>query len=471
MSAVTTDPAHRASAAALALPQEDVLRRYVDAVRGLLNHGGFERTGNPADARRFRVDHVTDRLEALGHPEVRHTVHVAGSKGKGSVSAITEAILRAAGAHTLLLTSPDMHQARERIAIDGAPIDYAMFASLADRLLADPSLAGWSYFEAMTLLGWMAGAEAQCDWQVVEVGLGGRLDTTNAMPAKEVAVITPIDLEHTEILGDTIPKIAAEKAGIIIGPCDLVTSPMRESALEVIHARAVEMGATHHHVPDECAMNVTQQGLEGQTLDLRTPVRLYRGLKYPLLGAHQRENAATAIRAAELAMQAVGEELPEAAVREGIAGVRWPGRFEVICHKPLVVIDGLHTPLAAKRFREAVHELALPRPRVLVAGLLAGKDAQSIAHELVGAGNAVAEDVIVAPPSSSRAADVEMTRRAFSDAGAMVQQCASVAEALEIATAQVGERGTVLVAGSIYTVAEAREVLLGIVGDRAFGLR
>jgi len=291
------------------------------------------------------------------------------------------------------------------------------------------------------------------------------------MPAKEVAVITPIDLEHTEILGDTIPKIAAEKAGIIIGPCDLVTSPMRESALEVIHARAVEMGATHHHVPDECAMNVTQQGLEGQTLDLRTPVRLYRGLKYTLLGAHQRENAATAIRAAELAMQAVGEELPEAAVREGIAGVRWPGRFEVIRHKPLVVIDGLHTPLAAKRFREAVHELALPRPRVLVAGLLAGKDAQSIAHELVGAGNPVAEDVIVAPPSSPRAADVEMTRRAFSDAGAMVQQCASVAEALEIATAQVGERGTVLVAGSIYTVAEAREVLLGIVGDRAFGLR
>ena len=129
----------------------------------------------------------------------------------GSVSAITEAILRAAGAHPLLLTSPDMHQARERIAIDGQPLAYDRFAALTDRLLALEGVAGWSYFEAMTLLGWMAGADAGCDWQVVEVGLGGRLDTTNAMRAKDVAFITPIDLEHTEILGDTIPLIAAEK--------------------------------------------------------------------------------------------------------------------------------------------------------------------------------------------------------------------------------------------------------------------
>lgn len=447
------------------------MQRYVEAVRGLLNHGGFERTGNPGDARRFRIEHVTERLERLGHPEARHTIHVAGSKGKGSVSAIAESILRAAGAHTLLLTSPDMHQARERIAIDGAPIPYEQFAALADRLLADEAMAGWSYFEAMTLLGWLAGAEAGCDWQVVEVGLGGRLDTTNAMPSKEVAVITPIDFEHTEILGDTIPKIAAEKAGIITGPCAVVTSPMRASALEVIEAKAAEMGATLHQVPEECALRVTQHTLDGQVLDLRTPVRLYRGVHFPLLGAHQRENAATAIRAVELAFAAVGEELPERAARDGLASVRWPGRFEVIRRHPLIVIDGLHTPLAAKRFREAVRELGLPRPRVLVAGLLAGKDAPAIAQELMSEGDAVAEQVIVAPPTSPRALEAEETRRAFEAAGAMVQQAASVADALDLAQQQAGERGTVLVAGSIYTVAEAREVLLGIVGDRTFGLR
>ncbi len=449
------------------LADTEAVRRYIAAVDGLLHHGGFERTGNAADARRFRVDHVTDRLGRLGRPDFRHTIHVAGSKGKGSVSAIAEAILRAAGKHTLLLTSPDMHQARERIQIDGQPIGYDDFARLAAVLLADPTLAGWSYFEAMTLLGWLAGAEAGCDWQVVEVGLGGRLDTTNAMQQKEVAVITPIDLEHTEILGDTIAKIAAEKAGIITGPCAVVTSPMRASALDVIRARAAEMGADYHHVPDECALRVTKQDLDGQTLDLKTPLRTYRNLHLALIGAHQRENAAAAIRAAELAFEATGEELPERAVRDGLASVRWPGRFEVIRRQPLVIVDALHTPLAAKRFKETVRDLRPPHPHVYVAGVLAGKDAEAIAAELVTEG----DEVIVAPPSSPRAADAASLRRTFMEAGAVVQQCSSVAEALQMALDQVGTRGTVFVVGSIYTVAEARELLLGIAGDRAFGLR
>ena len=187
----------------------------------------------------------------------------------------------------------------------------------------------------------------------------------------------------------------------------------------------------------------------------------------PLLGAHQRENAAVAIRAVELALEAVGEELPERAVRVGLAGVRWPGRFEVIRRSPLVIIDGLHTPLAAKRFREAVRDLAPPRPHVYVAGVLAGKDAEGIAAALVTEG----DEVIVAPPTSSRAADTASIRRAFMEAGAVVQQVSSVADALEIATDRAGTRGTVFVVGSIYTVAEARELLLGIAGDRAFGLR
>ncbi len=443
------------------------LRAYVAAVDRLLHHGGYERTGNPADARRFRIEHVTALLDRFGRPDRRHTIHVAGSKGKGSVSAMAESILRAAGAHTLLLTSPDMHQARERIAIDGAPIDYARFAELANRLLDEPELAGWSYFEALTVLGWLAGADAECDWQVVEVGLGGRLDTTNAMLTKEVAVVTPIDLEHTDILGDTIAKIAAEKAGIIIGPCAVVTAPMRASAFEVVRDRAAAMGATLHHVPDECALRMTKQDLDGQSFDLRTPLRTYRGLQLSLLGAHQRENAATAVRAVELALDATGVELPEQAVRSGLAAARWPGRFEVIRRNPVVIIDGLHTPLAARRFREAVRDLAPPRPHVFVAGVLAGKDAEGIAAALVVEG----DEVIVAPPTSPRAADAAEIRRAFMEAGAVVQQCSSLADALAMALDRAGGRGTVFVVGSIYTVAEAREQLLAITGDRAFGLR
>ena len=443
------------------------LRAYIAAVDRLLHHGGYERTGNPADARRFRIEHVTALLERFGRPDRRHTIHVAGSKGKGSVSAMAESMLRAAGAHTLLLTSPDMHQARERIAIDGAPIDHARFAALANRLLDEPELAGWSYFEALTGLGWLAGADAACDWQVVEVGLGGRLDTTNAMLAKEVAVITPIDLEHTDILGDTIALIAAEKAGIIIGPCAVVTSPMRASAFEVVRDRAAAMGATLHHVPDECALRLVKQDLDGQSFDLRTPLRTYRGLQLPLLGAHQRENAAVAVRAVELALEATGVEVEERAVRAGLAAARWPGRFEVIRRNPVVIIDGLHTPLAARRFREAVRDLAPPLPHVFVVGVLAGKDAEGIASALVVEG----DEVIVAPPTSPRAADAAAIRQVFMDAGAVVQQCSSVADALAMALDRAGTRGTVFVVGSIYTVAEAREQLLGIAGDRAFGLR
>ena len=443
------------------------LEDYVAAVRRLLGHGGYERTGDAADARRWDIDHIGRYLDAAGRPDVRHTVHIAGSKGKGSTAAMAESILRAAGAHTLLLTSPDLHEARERIAIDGEPSGHAEFATTAARLLVEEATAGWSYFELLTVMGWLAGSEAGCDWQVLEVGLGGRLDTTNAVAGKEVAVITPIDLEHTAILGDTVPQIAAEKAAIIIGPCEVVASPMRESALDVVRARVAEVGATLHPVAEECALRVSSQSLEGQRLDLRTPLRTYRGLRLPLVGPHQTENAAAAVLAVELALAAHGEELPEPAVKEGLAAVRCPGRFEALRRDPLIVVDGLHTPLAAKRFRQTVAELSLPRQRVFVVGLLAGKDTAGVAEELVEDG----DTVLVAPPASPRAADPGEVAQAFTRAGAVTQQAPDIAAAIERASAIAGERGVVFVVGSLYTAAEAREQLLAVTGDRAFGLR
>ena len=450
------------------LPDAAVLAAYAEAVRGLLARGGYERSGDPQEAKRFRVRHIEAFLEAAGRPDRRRTVHIAGSKGKGSTAAMVEAQLRAAGAHTLLLTSPDLHQARERVRIGGDPLSHAAFARLAGALLEDEATAGWSYFELLTVLGWLAGAEAGCDWQVLEVGLGGRLDTTNVIDAsKEVAVITPIDLEHTAILGDTIGQIAAEKAAIIRAPGAAVAAPLRERALDVVRARSSEVGATLHEVAAECALRVTSQGLDGQVLDLRTPLRTYRRLQLPLIGRHQAENAATAVRAAELAWDAAGALLPEAAVRDGLASVRWDGRFEVLRLRPLLVLDALHTPLAARRFRETVAALPLPQPRVLVVGLLAGRDLPQLAAPLLEGG----ETVIVAPPSSERAADPAEVAAAFAEAGAVVQQQPNIAAALELARALARERGAVFVVGSLYTVSEARELLLGVSGDRALGLR
>ena len=450
------------------LPDAATLAAYAEAVRGLLARGGYERSGDPQEAKRFRISHIEAYLEAAGRPDRRRTVHIAGSKGKGSTAAMVEAQLRAAGAHTLLLTSPDVHQARERVRTGGEPLGHAAFARLARTLLDDEATEGWSYFELLTVLGWLAGAEAGCDWQVLEVGLGGRLDTTNVVDAaKEVAVITPLDLEHTAILGDTIEQIATEKAAIIRAPGAAVAAPLRERALDVVRARAAEVGATLHEVAAECALRVTSQGLDGQMLDLRTPLRTYRRLRLPLIGRHQAENAATAVLAAELAWAAAGDELPEAAVRDGLASVRWPGRFEVLRQRPLMVLDALHTPLAAQRFRDTVRELPLPQPRVLVIGLLAGRDFPSLAAELLAGG----ETVIVAPPSSQRAADPSEVAAAFAAQGAVVQHQPNVSAAIDLARSLAGDGGAVFVVGSLYTVSEAREELLGVSGDRALGLR
>ncbi|MSQ31022.1 MAG: hypothetical protein EXR64_03205 [Dehalococcoidia bacterium] len=456
-----------------AAPPDVDLAAYAGVMRRLLARGGYERTGRAAEAKRWDIDHIVAYLEAHGRPDRRNTIHVAGSKGKGSVATIAAAILKEAGAHTLLITSPDLHSARERIAIDGQPVDHATFTRAATRLLDDPATAGWSYFELLTVMGWLVGTEAGCNWQVVEVGLGGRLDTTNAMACagKATVAITPIDLEHTEILGDTIPLIAAEKAGIIVGNAPVIASPMRASALEVIRARAAAQGAPLHVVADECAMRVTAHSLKGQTLDLRTPLRTYRGLKSPLIGRHQSENIATAVRAAEEAFAFRASPgtaaLPEQAVARGVAGARMPGRCEVVRQRPLTILDGMHTPLAARRFREAVDGIAVPKRRVWVIGMLAGKDAPAILEPLIGEG----DDVIVAPPPTQRAADVSDIVRAVRERGAIPQRAASIAAAVDLAIAQAGERGAVIVAGSLYTVAAAREHLLGIAGDHALGLR
>ena len=451
--------------------EDAAVAAYVEAVRGLLGRGGFERSGDPREAKRFRLTHIRDYLDRSGKPERRRTVHVAGSKGKGSSAAMAESILRAAGAHTLLLTSPDVHQARERVRIDGKPLDYETFARLAQQLLGDEITGGWSYFELVTVLGWLAGAEAGCDWQVLEVGLGGRLDTTNVIEDKAVAMILPIDLEHTAILGDTIPLVAAEKAGILTGPCHAVVAPLRETAIDVVRARATAAGATLHEVASECALRVTNQTLDGQTLDLRTPLRTYRRLQLPLIGRHQAENAAASVRAAELAWASMGEELPASAVTQGLAGVVWPGRFEVLRRRPLIVADALHTPLAATRFRETVEALRLRQPRVMVTGLLAGRDMSALVRALLGPDGEAATSVVVTAPSSQRAADVAEVEAAFRALGAPVQRAPGVADALTLAQDLAGEDGTVLVTGSLYTVSEAREHLLGVSGDRAFGLR
>ncbi len=454
-------------------PSEADLRAYTSATRRLLAHSGFELSGNSAEAARWDIDHIRTYLERHDRPDARPTVHVAGSKGKGSIATMTEALLRfslpttAGAARTMLNTSPDLHAARERIAIDGVAITPGQFAATAEHVLADPTTDVWSYFELLTVMAWHAAAEAQCAWQVLEVGLGGRLDTTNAVSAKAVAVIAPLDLEHTAILGETIPEIAREKAGIITGPCEVVITPQRGSALDPIHEAAAAAGATMHEIAEECALQVTSSGLDAVEFDLRTPERTYRKLRIQLLGQHQAENAAAAVRAAELALATQGIELDEQTVRTALAQVRLPGRGEIVRQHPLTIVDGAHTPLAAKRLRQALDQSSVPGPRVIVLGLLDGKDADGITTALISP----EDQVIVCAPAHPRAADPSEIAALVRATGAVVTTAPDISTALERGTALAGERGSLIVTGSMYSVAEARETLLALFGDRALGLR
>ena len=252
---------------------------------------------------------------------------------------------------------------------------------------------------------------------------------------------------------------------------------MRASALDVVRAAAADAGVELFEVAEHTAMRARPTGLDGQRIDLQTPLRTYRQLRLPLLGPHQAENAAAAVLAAELAWRTrattaeasapESADLPEAAVREGLERVRLHGRLEILRRDPLVIVDGAHTPLAARRISEALAQLALPRHRITVLGVLEGKDLEGLAAALAEEG----DDVIVAPPRSPRAADPRDVARALRERRALAQLAPDVPTAVERAIEQVGERGMVLVTGSLVTVAEARAALLGVTDDAELGAR
>jgi len=425
---------------------------YAGVVREFLARQGLDRVARTADARREALADIKRYLSDRDQPDARRTAHIAGTDGKGSTAIMLESILRAAGAHTLLETSPHLEQLTERIRIAGVPIAQEQFSRLARVLLDDPRCANWSFFDLVTVLGWLVAAEQRCDWQVLEVGLGGRLDTTNVVARKDVALITSIDLEHTAILGDTIAKIAAEKAAIITHACDVVTgASLHPDAVERVEFQAASVGARVHSVAKECEIRLLSQSAYEQTFELRTPVRTY-SVALPMLGAHQAENAAAAVRAAELTL---GERLGEAFVRAGLKTARNPGRFEVFEASPTVVLDAMHTVQAAQRFRQTVERSGTSTRRAIVFAALADKRLPELVYELA----ALDAPIYVAPVKTDRTAEPEAMAKVFAAHGARTSTATSIESALAAASAVVGPDGVVFVVGGVYTVAEARALL------------
>lgn len=440
------------------------------ATAWLLSFANYEATPlDRASAARLELRPLRRLLARLGDPQRgRGTAHITGSKGKGSVAAMIAAVLHAGGLHTGLYTSPHLHSIRERLRIDGEPIGPDELARLTTVLrgeveaMADAGEGRLSTFELLTALGFLHFREQNAAWQVIEVGLGGTLDATNVLDEKQVCVFTPIGLEHTAILGDTVQQIATDKAGILRPGVRAVMGLQRESAAEVIRTACAALGAPLEEVAAVCQLARGKTGLDGQELRLRTPRADYR-LRLPLVGRFQAENAATAVLALEQLADA-GVALTPQQVAAGLAEVRWPGRVEALKRGPLVVVDGAHSPESARRLAQTVREDLPHRACFLVIGAAKDKDLAAIAAALVPL-NPQVFAVAARHPRAATAAAVGQAFQAL-DAGLLVQLAPSVEAGVDAARAEAGSADLVLVTGSLFVVAEARAAILGLLPER-----
>ena len=435
---------------------------YSSALRSVLGLADLERMVEPPGARpRYDLQRMYALLNRLGGPhQAVPTVHVTGTKGKGSVSAMVASILRASGYTVGLYTSPHLHTMRERIQVNGVPLTEDEFAAAVEAVWpAVTAMAGdgVTTFETLTAMAFQDFARRSLDWQVLEVGMGGTLDATNTVESPQVCIITSISLDHTKILGDTVEAIAKDKAGIIKPGATVVTAPQTPGVIAVLEQACRQVGATLVQTAESYTWRVTGWDLRGQGFHGDGPQGAWDGW-LPLLGEHQVENAVCAIAAAE-ALAEQGASVSRQAALDGLAAVQWQARLEVLAESPLVVADGAHNPYSAAKLVEAVEKHFPSRRRVLLFGASLGHDLGGIVQAL----SALAPSAVVVTASRHpRAVPMDQLMDEFRSAGMPVQWGGSVEEGFAQAKALAGPEDMVLATGSLFTAVEVRECLFGI---------
>jgi dihydrofolate synthase/folylpolyglutamate synthase len=409
---------------------------------------------------RMGVSRMEAALELRGHPERgQRFVHVGGTNGKGSVSAMVAACLSQAGYRTGLFTSPHLHRFVERARIDGRPLRESEAAARISELLSAFEQKGapeTTFFELATLLALEAFRDHHCDVVVLEVGLGGRLDATNAV-TPVVSVITRVALDHMRILGNSVSAIAREKAGIIKRGVPLVAGVRDPAARRVIAARARSVRAEVAWIDRDFSV---VPGVRKNRFGVRVGDRTIADLRIRLAGEHQRDNAACAV-AALVRLRDQGFALPDAVLRRGLLRARWPGRLERVPGKPAFLFDAAHNLDGCQTLARYLASAESWRPsrrgrRVLVFGSMADKQYGQMLRLL----SPLVDSVIFSPPKIHRAASYAQLRRHAAGVRAR-----DVADALSRARRAAGPTGEVVVAGSIFLVAEARARVLGLRSD------
>jgi dihydrofolate synthase/folylpolyglutamate synthase len=407
----------------------------------------------------FGLSRVKRLAADLGDPQDRFpAVHIAGTRGKGSTAAMCEACLRAAGYRTGFYISPHLHTFRERIQVNRKEISREDVVALVGEIQPFVErVPGVTTFEAITAMGFLYLARAEVDVAVVEVGLGGRLDATNIL-TPEVSIITSLSLEHTYLLGDTLDKIAYEKAGIVKPGVPAVTAPQRDEARIVLETVCRERGSPLTRIGRDWKVEAGPADLDGQAFSVRRLAgdgsELDGEYWTPLLGRHQLENAACAIAAVDILGQR-GFDVSAEAAREGLRTVSWPGRLEILSREPLVVVDCAHNPYAARILRKALDEWFPGRRWVLVYGASVDKDIAGVLTTLLPTSDYV---IVTRSDHPRAAAPVRLADIAASVGGGAaisVNPAKALQRALDMVDADTSTG--LLVTGSIFLVADIRE--------------
>jgi dihydrofolate synthase/folylpolyglutamate synthase len=397
---------------------------------------------------RFGLDPIRSLLERLHNPQNSYpAVLIAGTNGKGSVAAMTAAILSSGGFKTGLYTSPDLIDVRERIRISDRMISREETIHCAEQV-KEKMTEDISYFEFLTAMAFLHFHRQRVDIAVLEIGMGGRLDATNVV-IPLISVITNVSLEHREYLGNTLKKITREKGGIIRKGGICLTAALQRPVIETLKILCLERGAALHRLGKEIRTKSHRDG----TFSYRGIGHRYERLVCPLVGKHQLSNAALALGTVEL-IGDVGFRVDECAVVQGLRKTRWEGRLELLQRNPMILVDGAHNPAGAATLCRALKNDFSYRRLWLIFGVLGDKDYRAMAKRLLP----LADEVILTRPDSDRALPLDVllpTARVFHK---NVEVIENPGDALQQVLSRVGEKDLVCVAGSLYLVGEIKKI-------------
>lgn len=383
--------------------------------------------------------------EALGNPQDEMKfIHVAGTNGKGSTSAMLDSILRESGYTVGLYTSPFILRFNERIRVDGEEIPDEDLAKITEKIrpIAESMEDKPTEFELITAIAFEYFKRRGCQIVVLECGLGGRFDATNIVKTTTLSLITGISKDHTAILGDTIEKIAWEKAGIIKPGVPVIFGGEDETAREVIEKEAEKCSAPHFTV-DHGKTRIKSFDLSGTLFDFGD----WRNMRISLLGTYQPRNASTVLTAVDKLREA-GIVIPEDAVRRGIEKTRWAARFEIISTNPTIIFDGSHNAEGIRAAKESILRYFGDKRVIVVSGVLADKEYEKIASDI----SEIAETVYTITPENPRALTAEKYAEVINEKGAMAHPSGSISEALTRAISAAKDSNTaVVILGSLYT--------------------